>query len=58
MLNCRTMIPKYRTVLFNAEEFFSGYKIKFDSPINPVGASIVPLSEVTAEAVTYGHGAA
>lgn len=58
MLNCRAVIPKYRTVLFNAEEFFSGYKIKFDSPVNPVGASIVPLSEVAAEAVTYGHGAA
>jgi hypothetical protein len=58
MLNCRNMIPRYRTVLFNAEDFFSGYKIKFDSPVNSTGASIVPLSEVASETIAYGHGAA
>lgn len=49
MLNCRGQIPKFRTILNNAEEFFSGYKIQLD---NPTGASIVSLSEVAEEAVS------
>lgn len=47
MLNCRESIPKFRTILNNAWEFFSGYKIRLD---NPFGASVVTLSEDIQEA--------
>lgn len=53
MLNCRSEIPKHRTILTNAREFFSGNKIHFDHTFGPVHKT---LSEAPKEAVPCGSG--
>lgn len=57
MLHCRSEVPKYRTVLRNAKEFFGGHKITFDQPITGTWPSQFSVTKNLQEAVTYGHGA-
>lgn len=56
MLHCRSEIPKFRTVLTNAEEFFGGYKITFNTSLTNAWPAIKNLSETFCKTATVRDG--